>query len=90
MLQAVRIGQPDGASLTNEYHLTVLLKRAYGTRTYPVGYGYDAQGRMTSMTNWSGFAGGAGVRVTVWNHHSTRGWLANKRSSPHFGFGSIP
>jgi RHS repeat-associated protein len=79
MLQAIRIVQADGASLTNEFHLTGLLKRTYGTRTYPVGYGYDAQGRMTSMTNWSGFAGGSGARVTTWNYDSYRGWLANKR-----------
>jgi YD repeat-containing protein len=79
MLQAIRIVQPDGASLTNEFHLTGLLKRAYGTRTYPVGYGYDAQGRMKTMTNWSGFAGAAGARVTTWNYDPYRGWLANKR-----------
>jgi uncharacterized protein RhaS with RHS repeats len=58
MLQAIRIVQPDGASLTNEFQLTGLLKRTYGTRTYPVGYGYDAQGRMKTMTNWMPTCGG--------------------------------
>jgi RHS repeat-associated protein len=79
MLQAIRIVQPDGSSLTNEFHLTGLLKRTSGTRVYPVGYGYDAQGRMKTMTNWSGFAGGSGARVTTWNYDTNRGWLDNKR-----------
>jgi YD repeat-containing protein len=70
---------PDGATTTNEYHLTGLLKRTYGSRSYPVGYGHDAQGRMTSMTNWSGFAQGSGARLTTWTYDANRGWLANKR-----------
>jgi RHS repeat-associated protein len=78
-LRATNIVYADGGSLTNEYLPSGLLSRVYGSRTYPVGYGYDAQGRMTRMTNWSGFAAGSGARVTVWNYHATRGWLANKR-----------
>jgi YD repeat-containing protein len=68
MLQATNIVQPDGSSLTNEYYPTGLLRRAHGSRNYPVGYGYDAQGRMTRMTNWTGFASGAGSRVTAWDY----------------------
>ena len=40
------ITQPDGSSMTNEYHPTGLLKKTYGSRTYPVEYTYDTQGRM--------------------------------------------
>ena len=93
MLQAIRIVQPDGSSVTNEYHLTGLLARTYGSRSYPVGYGYDAQGRMTSMTNWTAFdpvGAGIGERVTTWNYHASRGWLSNKRypdgTGPDYGY----
>ena len=50
----------------------------YGSRQYPVGYGYDAQGRMTTMTNWSAFPS-AGARVTTLNYDAYRGWLDSKR-----------
>jgi RHS repeat-associated protein len=81
MLQATNIVYPDGTSLTNEYWPSGLLKRTYGSRSYAVGYGYDAQGRMTKMTNWSTFnpaGGGAGERVTTWFYSTTRGWLDKK------------
>jgi len=78
MLQATNVLQPDGTSVTSEYYLTGELKRQYGSRTYPVGYGYDYAGRMNMMTNWSGFASGAGARVTAWNYDQYRGWLASK------------
>ena len=68
MLQATNVFQPDGSSVTNEYHLTGALKRQYGSRTYPVGYGYDYAGRMNTMTNWSSFPS-SGARVTTWNYN---------------------
>ncbi len=77
-LRAWKITQPDNTGVTNEYYPTGLLKRIYGSRTYPVGHGYDAQGRMTMMTNWTGFAAGAGTRVTTWNYNTYRGWLDSK------------
>jgi RHS repeat-associated protein len=33
---------------------------------------------MTTMTNWTSFATGAGARVTTWNYDLCRGWLTNK------------
>jgi hypothetical protein len=39
---------PDGSSLTNEYYVTGELKKTSGSRTYPVGYSYDALGQVTS------------------------------------------
>ena len=68
---------PDGTSLFTEYYLTGELKRQYGSRTYPVGYGYDYAGRMKTMTNWSSFPA-TGVRVTTWNYNASRGWLDSK------------
>lgn len=79
MLQATNIVQPDGASLVNEYWPTGKIKRTYGARTYPVGYGYDYAGRLKYMTNWSNFASSSGRRVTSWNYHPDRGWLSSKR-----------
>jgi RHS repeat-associated protein len=79
MLQATSVIQPDSGAVSNEYYLTGDLKRMYGARTYPVGYGYDAQGRMKYMTNWSNFGSGSGARVTMWNYDAYRGWLISKR-----------
>src|SRR6185436_155710 len=45
--------------------------------TYPVGNGYDAQGRMTKMTNWTSFPS-AGARVTTWNYDQYNGRFASK------------
>jgi RHS repeat-associated protein len=69
---------PDNTSVTNVYYPNGLLAKTYGSRTYPVGYGYDSQGRMTTMTNWTSFASGAGVRVTTWNYDPYRGFLTGK------------
>ena len=77
-LQATNVVQPDGGSVSLEYWLTGQLKRQYGSRTFPVGYGYDDAGRMNLLTNWSGFPN-AGARVTTWNYSPYRGWLDNKR-----------
>lgn len=79
--RATRVIHPDGSVVTNEYTWLDLVTRTYGSRTYPVGYGYDRQGRMTSMTNWSGFdlTSPSGARVTTWSFNTYRGWLDNKR-----------
>ena len=69
---------PDNTSVTNVFWPTGLPKLTYGSRAYPVGYNYDAQGRMTKMTNWTSFSGGSGARVTTWNYDQCRGWLTNK------------
>ncbi len=88
MLQATNIVQPDGSSLTNEYYLTGLLARTYGSRSYPVGYEYDAQGLMTTMTNWTAFdpdGAGSGERVTTWEYDPFRGWLLNRCYPDEYG-----
>ena len=71
---------PDGTTTTNILLPTGQPSLTYGSRTYPVGYSYDAQERMITMTNWTNFAGGSGTgtRVTTWNYDSYRGFLTNK------------
>ncbi len=59
---------PDSTSVTNVFYPTGDIKLTYGSRTYPVGYSYDAQGRMLTMTNWTGFAAGTGLEVTSWTY----------------------
>jgi RHS repeat-associated protein len=65
---------PDQTSVTTAFYPTGQIASTSGSRTYPVGYTYDAQGRMKTMTNW----GQAGSEVTTWNYDQYRGWLANK------------
>src|SRR5207245_1487803 len=78
MLRPYEIIYPDSATVTTEYHLTGEIKRRYGSRIYPVGYGYDYAGRQKYMTNWSSFASQSGPRITTWNYDPYRGWLTNK------------
>ena len=56
MLQATNVVQPDGSSVYSDFWPTGELKRQHGSRTYPVGYGYDYAGRMQTMTNWTSFS----------------------------------
>jgi len=69
---------PDNTSVTNEFFLTGQLKKAYGSRTCPVEYTYDAQGRMQTLKTWQDFAGDTGTATTTWNYDVYRGWLTNK------------
>jgi YD repeat-containing protein len=71
-------GLPDGGSVQYEYLPSGELMAASGSRTYPAGYNYDAQGRLTHMTNWTGFPT-VGARVTTWNYHAYLGFLSQKR-----------
>jgi RHS repeat-associated protein len=66
---------PDGMSVRNSFYPTGLTATNGGSRAYPVGYGYDGQGRMMKMTNW----GQAGSEVTTWNYDANRGWLNSKK-----------
>jgi RHS repeat-associated protein len=74
----IRTVLPDGTSVTNEYWLTGELKKNFGSRTYPVQYGYDAQGRRTNMITWKNFAADSGNATTVWKYDGYRGFLTNK------------
>lgn len=78
MSRATNIVQADGTSVNNVFSKRGELLLTSGSRNYPVGYSYDAQGRMKTMTNWGTFNSGAGARVTTWHYHPERGWLTNK------------
>ena len=85
MSRATNVLQPDGTSVTMIYLPTGELGETYGSRTYPVAYGYDYAGRMQTMTNWSNFATGAGARVTTWNYDAYRGFLTSKLDASGLG-----
>src|SRR5262249_7688204 len=72
-------------SVTNEYLETGLLKKTYGSRTYPVEYTYDYGGRMKTMKTWQNFAANSGTAVTIWNYDPYRGLLASKRYNDNTG-----
>src|SRR5512137_176922 len=64
-----KILYPNQTTLNYEYYPGGRLKRTWGAGAYPIGYSYDAQGRLTQMTQWTGFATVSGIRITVWNYH---------------------
>jgi RHS repeat-associated protein len=68
----------DNTYVTNRYDVTGLLTNTFGSRTYPVAYTYDAQGRMKTMKTWKNYAGNSGAATTTWNYDVARGWLTNK------------
>jgi YD repeat-containing protein len=49
-----------------------------GSRTYPTGSGFDAAGRLTTLTTWTNFATSSGAAVTTWHYDGYRGFLTNK------------
>jgi RHS repeat-associated protein len=83
--QPWKVTQPDGTSLTNEFFVTGDLKKTSGSRTYPVEYTYDAQGRRKTMKTWQNFASGTGSAITTWNYDPGRGLLLNKRDAANQG-----
>jgi RHS repeat-associated protein len=78
MGRATNVIQPDGTSVNNVFSKRGELLLTSGSRNYPVGYSYDPQGRMKTMTNWSTFSTSTGARVTSWYYDALRGWLTNK------------
>ena len=80
MGRVVKTTLPDSTIVTNVYYPTGLTATNCGSRTYPVAYGYDAQGRMTTMTTWTNFnlPSPAGAATTTWNYDIYRGFLSNK------------
>lgn len=69
---------PDGSFVTNVFTPKGQITLIHGSRQYPVGFGFDAQDRMTTMTNWTDWASGSGARVTFWHYDTYRGWLNSK------------
>jgi RHS repeat-associated protein len=89
MLQATNVLNPDGTSVVNTYDLTGVLAGTSGSRTYPVAYTYDAQGRMKTLTTWTNYPSG-NPAITTWNYDIYRGWLTNKTyadaTGPIYGY----
>ena len=78
MGRVTRVTYPDNTDVFTTYFPNNAVRRSWGSRTYPVEYGYDLQGRLTSMTTWQNFAGDVGRAVTSWRYDSARGSLAGK------------
>lgn len=72
------VTQPDNTHAYTSYWPTGRVKRAWGSRTYPSEYAYDAQGRVKTLTTWQNFSAPSGAAVTTWNYHPQRGWLSSK------------
>jgi RHS repeat-associated protein len=69
---------PDSTFVTNKFDLKGMVTNTFGSRTYPVAYTYDAQGRQKTMKTWQNYAGNQGVATTTWNYDLCRGWMTNK------------
>ncbi|MBI3868592.1 MAG: RHS repeat-associated core domain-containing protein [Verrucomicrobia bacterium] len=76
-----RVTLPDGGQITNIYYLDGLLQKTFGTRTYPVEYTYDFQGRMLTMKTWQDSSSTTTPKnaITTWTYSSDRGFLETKR-----------
>lgn len=79
MGRATSVTQPDSTTVSTSFHPNGLVKRTWGSRTYPVEYAYDHQGRLTNMTTWQSFASDAGKANTAWDYDGYRGFLIGKR-----------
>ena len=69
---------PDNTFVTNKYDLIGQLTNTFGSRTYPVSYTFDAQGRMKTMTTWQNYSGNSGAATTTWSYDQYRGFLTGK------------
>ncbi|RFC41557.1 MAG: RHS Repeat/RHS Repeat, partial [Verrucomicrobia bacterium] len=61
---------PDGEILNQDWTPLGLLHRQSGARSYPIEFGYDSQGRRTSLTTAAG--------ITRWSYYPESGRLAQK------------
>ena len=77
--------QPDGSSVFFEYFDTGEIKKSHGSRTYPVEFNYDSQGRIKTMTTWQDFTGLTGAATTTWNYNPNRGLLISKLDNSNQG-----
>jgi RHS repeat-associated protein len=84
-LRATSVTYPDSSSATTLYTPDGQVQQTSGSRTYPVAYTYDTQGRMKTMTTWTNFGSGTGAAVTTWNYDPNRGWLTSKLDATNQG-----
>jgi RHS repeat-associated protein len=76
---------PDGTTQHTAYYPSGRVKRTWGSRTYPVEYSYDGQGRILSLTTWQNFAADTGKAITTWTYDPASGRLLNKRDALNTG-----
>jgi RHS repeat-associated protein len=69
---------PDNTIAYNVYSKRGELLTNYGSRTYPVSYAYDPQGRRTNMVTWTNFGNRSGAAITSWRFDGFRGFMTNK------------
>ena len=69
---------PDNTLITNSFTLSGELRQSSGSRTFPVQYSFDAQGRVTNMITWTNFVSGTGARAVSWIYSETGGNLQRK------------
>src|SRR6185436_3965078 len=63
---------------TNIYYPDDRLQKTFGTRTYPVAYEYDAQGRIATMSTWQNSASELTRADTGWVYNEYNGLLETK------------
>ena len=83
IMRPIQVILPDGGVVKTDYYFDGLVKKTYGTRTTPVEYTYDGQGRRTTMKTWQEFNHDTGVGIsgeatTSWDYDYYRGWLISK------------
>ena len=91
----VRTVLPDGSEQHIAYHPSGQVSRTWGSQQYPVGYTYDAQGRMLTQSTWQHYnaATGEGTgtpALTRWIYDPATGQLAQKQHAdgkgPSYGY----
>jgi YD repeat-containing protein len=80
----IRTDLPDGSSQHVAYTPSGQVSRTWGSQQYPVGYEYDAQGRVITQSTWQGFdpASGNGTgspALTRWVYDPQTGQLSQKQ-----------
>lgn len=73
----VRTVLPDGGVVEQAYEGDGALSAQWGSRVYPVRYGYDAQGRLSELRTYRNGTNGP-PDVTRWLYDAQRGWLTAK------------
>ncbi len=81
--RVIKVTYPDLSTDHTEYYKTGQVSKRYGSRTTPIEYGYDTQGRMIWMVTWSDFdfvtgQGISGSRQTSYDYNDHFGTLSEK------------
>jgi RHS repeat-associated protein len=69
----IRVTEPDNTWRTNIYYPDGRPQKTFGTRTYPVAYEYDAQGRVSIMSTWQSSSSELTRADTTWVYNEYSG-----------------